>query len=254
MINQSNKKDELLSHFQSETNKYYFGFEELWDNEKYLINYNNHIVKQISKEFVKNNTILEYGSGIGTLSVILKENFKNVECLEIDERSIKILNERNLKCYKDIREIQYKKFDCIFSSNVLEHIENDKKAISDISKIIKEGGILSLYVPAFQILYSELDSKMGHYRRYHMNDLKKKLIDLNFSIIRCHYADSIGFFASMAIKFFGYKKAMNLGNKDSLKFYDRFIFPFSQLIDKLGFKYFLGKNLILIAKYNYKKK
>ena len=216
MINETNKRDELLSYFQSETNKLYFGFEELWNNEKYLLNYNNHIVKQVSKEFVKNDKILEYGSGIGTLSLILKENFKNVECLEIDKRSIKILNERNLKCYEDIREIQYKKFDCIFSSNVLEHIEDDKKAISDISKIIKEGGILSLYVPAFQILYSELDNKMGHYRRYHMNDLKKKLNDLNFSVIRCHYVDSIGFFASIAIKFFGYKKAMNLGNKNSL--------------------------------------
>ena len=94
----------------------------------------------------------------------------------------------------------------------------------------------------FLFLFSELDAEMGHYRRYNMNDLKKKLNDLNFSVIRCHYADSLGFFASMAIKFLGYKKTMNLGSKDSLKFYDRFIFPFSQLIDKLGLKYFFGKN------------
>ena len=81
MINESNnKRDKSLSHFQSKANKNYFGFDELWNNEKYLLNYNNHIVKQISKDFRKNDKILEYGSGIGTLSVILKEeNFKHVE-------------------------------------------------------------------------------------------------------------------------------------------------------------------------------
>ena len=33
-----------------------------------------------------------------------------------------------------------------------------------------------------------------------------------------------------------------------LKFYDKYIFPISKSLDKLGFKHFLGKNLLIVAK------
>ena len=92
-----------------------------------------------------------------------------------------------------------------------------------------------------------MDDIVGHYRRYEINDLKRKCEIAGLKIQSLHYADSIGFFASFAIKLFGYNKHSGIGSLSSLKFYDKWIFPLSKFLDSIGFKYLLGKNLILIA-------
>ena len=65
-----------------------------------------------------------------------------------------------------------------------------------------------------------------------MQDLKLKKIQ---------YVDSIGFFASIALKIFGYNASSGLGSKKSIKFYDKYIFPVSKIFDMIGFKYLFGK-------------
>ena len=67
---------------------------------------------------------------------------------------------------------------------------------------------------------------------------------------KIHYVDSIGFFASLAIKICGYNTNNGLGSKKSIKFYDKYIFPISKVLDKFGFKHFIGKNLLIVAKKN----
>lgn len=97
------------------------------------------------------------------------------------------------------------------------------------------------------ILWNDMDNSVGHYRRYEVKDLKKKCDIVGLSIESLHYSDSIGFFASFAIKLLGYNKVLGIGSLSSLKFYDKWIFPFSNFLDFIGFKYLLGKNLILVA-------
>ena len=53
-----------------------------------------------------------------------------------------------------------------------------------------------------------------------------------------------------SIFIFGYNTNDGLGSKKSIKFYDKYIFPISKILDKLGFKHFIGKNLLIIAKKN----
>jgi hypothetical protein len=59
--------------------------------------------------------------------------------------------------------------------------------------------------------------------------------------------DSIGFFASLLIKILGWKSVGNIGSPQSLKLYDKFIFPISRIIDRITLGRLLGKNLIMIA-------
>ena len=62
------------------------------------------------------------------------------------------------------------------------------------------------------------------------------------------YADFLGFFASLLMKFVGYNKEGGIGSIKTLKFYDKWLFPISNFLDKIGFKFLIGKNLILEAK------
>jgi hypothetical protein len=49
------------------------------------------------------------------------------------------------------------------------------------------------------------------------------------------------------MKFLGYNSKNGIGSIESMKFYDKYLFPISNFLDKLGFRYLLGKNIVLIA-------
>jgi len=81
--------------------------------------------------------------------------------------------------------------DCGFSKNslsavslfdVLEHIEDDEKFLTEVCSCLKPGGYLYLTVPAFKWLWSSSDINAGHYRRYNPNELAC-LISEHFTVL-----------------------------------------------------------------------
>ena len=239
------------SKFQSELNPTYHGIQELLNNEEALRNYNNHTVKLISDclhHKTASNEILEFGAGTGTLALIFRDRYKaQVDCIEIDPTLKEFLNQRNLKTYSEVREVK-QKYQSIYSSNVLEHIENDEEFIALLADRLETGGYLALYVPAFPILFSDLDRRVGHVRRYRRNELISKISNAGLEIKYCKYSDSLGFFASIALRIFGFNTKSGLGSILALKFYDKIIFPISLLFDLLGLSHVMGKNIILSAR------
>lgn len=231
---------------QTKDNKHYSGLQELINLEE-IKNYNSSIVK-IAMSHVNNpQTIIDFGAGIGTLSIIFRELFFiNPKCIEIDQINKEYLIKRKFSVFDNLFNLK-DDADLIFSSNVLEHIEDDLSILNDLKRKLKPNGKIFLYLPAKMILWSNMDDTVGHYRRYEIKDLKKKCDLVGLKIQSLHYADCIGFLASFAIKFFGYNKKTGLGSLASLKFYDSWIFPLSKILDSIGFKYLFGKNLILIA-------
>jgi SAM-dependent methyltransferase len=239
------------------TSGHYQGVSQLFESEVAFKNYRNWIVKTIFRKYRKfgNKTskpsVLEFGAGTGNLSEIARANFSvELKTLEIDEILIEKIISKRFENFKSIQEIKDQNlyFDMIFSSNVLEHIENDVEVLQELMEVLHpDRGILVLYVPAHQWLFSELDRSVGHYRRYSKASLKKKVEIAGLKVIDTHYADSIGVLATLAIKIFGYQKTLGVGSLGSMKFYDRFIHPFSAMMDNVGVKFLIGCNLILVA-------
>lgn len=75
------------------------------------------------------------------------------------------------------------RFDCIISLNVLEHIKDDKKAIENIKRLLKDGGLLILELPAGAALYDVYDKELKHYRRYDMNQLVSLLKSTGLEVL-----------------------------------------------------------------------
>ena len=250
------KKSDARRHLQNQENVEYSGHEELQAIEQGLIGYSTDIVLSLAKKMnIKKDSspefsILEFGAGSGFLADIWRNELGiTPDCCEIDPLLIRAIRNRGLVCFESLEKLP-KKYPYIYTSNVLEHIEDDVKALEDLHDALSTSGIIGIYVPAFPMLFSGMDVKVGHVRRYRRKELISKVTGAGFTVEQCHYADFIGFFASIALKIVGFKGRGNLGSTGSLKFYDSWIYPISRILDAIGFKYIAGKNLILVARKN----
>ncbi len=150
--------------------------------------------------------ILEVGSGIGTFSEILANDFPN-SCLTLTDVSDKYIenlkkkyqNNKNITIHKlnlnnhtDYERIGYGQFDSIMAINVLEHVENDEFALAQLYNMLKDKGTLVVLVPCHKVLYNVIDKNIGHFRRYTKKDLENKISKSGFDIDRMFYFNAIG--------------------------------------------------------------
>jgi len=239
-------------HHQTRLQKNYSGTQLLLDIEEGLAGYNLDVVKKLYKGLglSKNSevqSILDFGAGTGALAEVWKSEFDiKPICLEIDPQLIEKLKKKGFATYTSIGLINFE-VTAIYTSNVLEHIEDDVQALRYIKSKMKKGGKIGIYVPALPILFSDLDRYAGHFRRYKKNELKNKVTAAGFKVQACYYNDCIGVLASLALRVLGYKNKTGLGSKKLLIFYDRFVYPVSTILDKILFKRVIGKNLFLFA-------
>lgn len=64
----------------------------------------------------------------------------------------------------------------------LEHIEDDRAFLHQIQRLMRPGGTLVLTVPIDMSLWTEHDTRAGHFRRYAKAELFEKLAQAGFSI------------------------------------------------------------------------
>jgi len=76
-------------------------------------------------------------------------------------------------------------FDLIVAFDVIEHIENDVAALSNLNKMLAKDGNLIISVPQHMFLWSNLDEIVEHKRRYTRQDLVSKLRKNGFNICFC---------------------------------------------------------------------
>jgi SAM-dependent methyltransferase len=75
-------------------------------------------------------------------------------------------------------------FDMITAFDVVEHIENDGAAISNMYEMLNKNGTLIISVPQHMFLWSKLDEIVKHKRRYSRREMLNKLETNGFLISR----------------------------------------------------------------------
>lgn len=146
--------------------------------------------------------VLEIGAGIGTISQALIKQNRRITLLDVNEEYVAYLRQRFGAnpfisiIHGDIAQIQNvcapQAFDTIVGSNILEHIEDDQKAVRDMYTLLRPGGRAVIIVPAHPVLYGTLDAGLAHYRRYTRGELNKKLCDAGFEIEELAYMNCVG--------------------------------------------------------------
>lgn len=241
---------------QSSTNSNYSGIEELINFEIGLKNYNRHTTKLIfdnlfmSRSKVQSPKTMDFGAGTGTIAEILRDEYQLiVDCIEVDSSLIDILKGKKFKVFSDLEKLNCK-YKYVYTSNVIEHIEDDLVVLKKLFDALEINGKLLIYVPAMPILFSSFDHRVGHFRRYQKKKLIKIVKEAGFSIEKCVYSDCIGFLAALMFKL----KSKLFKNSDisqrNLIFYDKVVYPLSKTLDSLGLEFIIGKNLLLVAQKN----
>jgi len=217
----------------------------------------NNWMYQAIKPFLKGN-ILEIGSGIGNITnhvvkdkfsvtasdlrknycALLKERFAGNQYLT-EVRVIDIVHPEFETEYSDLMG----KFDCIFALNIVEHVFEDKAALVNFSKLLRQNGNLIILVPAYHALYNRFDKELKHYRRYTKSRLENLFSAAGLTISGSRYFNFMGIFGWWFSGKILNKKTIP---KSQMKLFDRLV-PIFKVVDKIV-KTKIGLSVITFGK------
>jgi 2-polyprenyl-3-methyl-5-hydroxy-6-metoxy-1,4-benzoquinol methylase len=171
--------------------------------QKRIIEDNNFTYRElikILKPYLEDvNTVLDIGSGVGTIDFYLGSRGKEVTGIEISTSAV-MLAKKNAKLFNLDKIVTFinaafpskitsGKYDLVIFSEVIEHLEDDTMALKDIWKILKPGGLLIITTPSKNAplyrlgLLNKFDISVGHLRRYTLPELTMQVEKNGYKVI-----------------------------------------------------------------------
>jgi SAM-dependent methyltransferase len=145
----------------------------------------------------KDAKILELGCGTGH-NLAMLSGFGHVDGLELDEEA-RALSEKRLgrkvmsAPLPELAGVPDRRYDVIGAFDVIEHINDDRAALSSIAAKLKPSGKFVMTVPAHQWMWSAHDVVNHHKRRYSKGALKALIETSPMKLERIGYFNSLLF-------------------------------------------------------------
>lgn len=168
-------------------------------------------VVETLKEVIGTNkhlNILDYGCGVGTMSMYLASHGHRVTGIDLSENAItqakknaaklNISNNLQFHTLKQFKSsINNQKYNIIILIEVIEHLPHELLVLKKITAHLKRGGFLiistpSINAPLYKLgLLTNFDKRVGHLRRYNICQLKNIMSALNLKTIKITKKESI---------------------------------------------------------------
>jgi SAM-dependent methyltransferase len=146
---------------------------------------------------------LNIGAATGTTSDMLTE-FGEVMSVEYDQTCCAFTQTflSTPIIQGSITELPFKndQYDLVCAFDVIEHVEDDAKAIAEMMRVCKPGGYLAITVPAYAFLWGEHDVINQHHRRYTKTILGQLLKAQKGKIVYHTYFNSLLFLPIAAFR------------------------------------------------------
>jgi SAM-dependent methyltransferase len=132
----------------------------------------------------------EAGAGTGHMSsLFLDRGFTGI-AHDLGDTSRALMRDRfreageRMRVVDGLDEVQDGSIDYLLAFEVLEHIDEDARALSAWAKKLRTGGKVVISVPAHQRKYGASDAMVGHVRRYERAQMTELLEVAGFEDIR----------------------------------------------------------------------
>ena len=89
-------------------------------------------------------SVFEFGCGLGQNIYLIRRNSIGYD---ISEFALDFCKKKGIKVVSKLKELKGKKFDIVFSCEVLEHLENPLKALKQMHSKLEDRGELILIIP-----------------------------------------------------------------------------------------------------------
>jgi 2-polyprenyl-3-methyl-5-hydroxy-6-metoxy-1,4-benzoquinol methylase len=190
--------------------------------------------------------ILDFGAGDGVFAERFLRDGVEVECVEPDCTNQAALRDRMRTVFSDVRQLASARYAFAYTINVLEHLHDLDHHLAELYRVLRPGGCLFVFVPAFNISWTSLDDEVGHVQRFTRRTLNATLTKAGFKIEASRYFDSLGFFAVLAVRILESVGLFRYSPK-TVGFYDKVVLPLSLFSDHF-MSNLAGKNIIAVAR------
>ena len=140
--------------------------------------------------------VLDYGCGTGTMVEHLSR-YGESQGVDMSEDAVRFCHQRGLESVRRIEPdslpFPEESFDLVTALDVIEHIDDDRRALRDLRRVLRPGGTLLVSVPAYRFLWGPQDEISHHKRRYVRKQLGELLVEAGFTLRRLSYFNTFLF-------------------------------------------------------------
>jgi 2-polyprenyl-3-methyl-5-hydroxy-6-metoxy-1,4-benzoquinol methylase len=184
-------------------NTLYQEFHRSTSTQNKIISRNNFTYRLIldvaEKYLTKDKKVLDIGCGSGTLCYYFANKGNKTLGIDTSENAIKVCKESTRKLgltkrcdfvvMKFPNQIPEGKFDFVIFTEVIEHLKDDDKALAVINGSLNTDGLMLLSTPSSNAplhrlgLTKHFDKRVGHLRRYKLEELEALCLKNGFKIV-----------------------------------------------------------------------
>ena len=142
---------------------------------------------------------IELGSGLGyQTEILLEAGLPRATVSEPTSAGIEALERRfdgddRVSCRQiDLLDAPTGTHSAAYALNVLEHVLDDVAALRGAAGLVRSGGKVIVFVPAFPVAMSRFDREIGHHRRYRRASLRTALVDAGIEPELVRYVNAPG--------------------------------------------------------------
>jgi len=163
-------------------------FQNFFENEQYVclknFLYNYQLRKRAVEKMMqteKKGTVLEIGSGISPVLT----SWDRIVYSDLSASALNLLKQTHGKgqyVVADAMNLPFaaESFSHVIASEVLEHLEDDRKALREIARVTKPDGVLIITFPHRHFYFSHDDRFVHHCRRYEISEMVSRLEEAGF--------------------------------------------------------------------------
>jgi SAM-dependent methyltransferase len=146
---------------------------------------------------------LVLGCGTGQ-NLELRERYGVATGTEFVEEALQFCRERGhtMLARADAVDLPFpdRTFDVATALDVIEHLDDDYAALTEMWRVMKPGGLLVVSVPAYRFLWTYWDDILGHRRRYTTTMLRRVATRAGFRVRRLSYSNALTLAPAMAVR------------------------------------------------------